>query len=127
MAIFITLTLILSTLVPPSGTRSPKVATVLGRLLTTVVVTVAFHLAVRGFRRQIRARKAEELSKLRERIHRNRELAAVDAPGGDAYRMTSQQLESGGSDPPYGVGASTTATPSGVGPQSRGSSRESNR
>jgi len=40
------------------------------------VAAAAFLLPVRGLRRQIRARKAEELTRVREEIHRNRELAA---------------------------------------------------
>jgi hypothetical protein len=39
------------------------------------LVAAAFLLPVRGLRRQIRSRKAEELSRLREKILRNRELA----------------------------------------------------
>ena len=39
------------------------------------MAAAAFLLPVRGLRRQIQARKAEELSGLREKIRRNRELA----------------------------------------------------
>jgi hypothetical protein len=40
-----------------------------------MLAALAFLFPVRGLRRQIRARKAEELSKLREKIRHNRELA----------------------------------------------------
>jgi hypothetical protein len=43
---------------------------------SVAVAAVAFVLPVRGLRRQIRARKAEELAKVREDIRRNRGLAA---------------------------------------------------
>jgi hypothetical protein len=44
-------------------------------LLYLLLATAAFLLPVRGLRRQIRARKAEELVRVREKIRRDRELA----------------------------------------------------
>jgi hypothetical protein len=45
-----------------------------------VVAVAAFLLPVRGLRRHIRARKAEELARVREDIRRSRELAAESGP-----------------------------------------------
>ena len=45
-----------------------------------VLATGVFVLPVRGLRRQIRARKAEELALVREDIRRSRELAAESGP-----------------------------------------------
>jgi hypothetical protein len=59
-----------------------SVATVftVGMMVTSVcnlaVATAAFLLPVRGLRRQVRARKAEELGRVREEIRCNRELAS---------------------------------------------------
>jgi hypothetical protein len=49
---------------------------ILNCMLALPPAAAAFLLPVRGLRRQIRARKAEELARLREDIRRNRELAA---------------------------------------------------
>jgi hypothetical protein len=54
----------------------PRIETLLtGCLWSAILGAAVFLLPVRGLRRHIRARKAEELSRLRERIRRNRELA----------------------------------------------------
>ena len=58
-----------------SAGSSRTAALLLNCLGDTAVATAAFVLPLRGLRRQIRARKAEELSRLREKIRRNRELA----------------------------------------------------
>jgi hypothetical protein len=47
-----------------------------GNLWAVVLATAAFVLPVRGLRRQIRARKAEELARVRREIHRDREVVA---------------------------------------------------
>jgi hypothetical protein len=52
-----------------------------------VVAMVAFVFPVRGLRRQIRARKAEELARVREEIHRDRELVA---------KLGAESIEAGG-------------------------------
>jgi hypothetical protein len=54
----------------------------LGCLWSAIVAAAAFLLPVRGLRRQIRSRKAEELARVREDIRRNRELAAESAEAG---------------------------------------------
>jgi hypothetical protein len=61
---------------------SPMTATLLGCLWAVLLAAAAFLLPVRGLRRQIRARKAEELAQLRDEIRRNRELVAK--PGADS-------------------------------------------
>lgn len=45
-----------------------------------LLASAAFVLPLRGLRRQIRARKAEELARVREDIRRSRELAAESGP-----------------------------------------------
>jgi hypothetical protein len=64
----------------PSGSSSRTVALLLSCLTSTVVATAAFVFPVRGLRRQIRARKAEKLSELRDEIRRDEELIARLAP-----------------------------------------------
>jgi hypothetical protein len=54
---------------------------------SVAVAAVAFVLPVRGLRRQIRARKAEELARVREEIHRDRELVA---------KLGAESIEAGG-------------------------------
>jgi hypothetical protein len=49
-------------------------------VILLVLATVVFVFPVRGLRRQIRARKAEELSNLREKIRHNREIADGSGP-----------------------------------------------
>jgi hypothetical protein len=56
------------------------VALFLGSLWNALLAPAAFVLPVRGLRRQIRARKAEELARVRDDIHRSRELAAESGP-----------------------------------------------
>jgi hypothetical protein len=60
----------------PSLSSSSILALFLGCFWYVPLAVAAFFLPVRGLRRQIRARKAEELARVREEIHRNRELAA---------------------------------------------------
>jgi hypothetical protein len=63
-------------IVGPAAGRSSAAAVPFWACLWNVpLAAAAFILPVRGLRRQIRARKAEELSSLREKIRRNRELA----------------------------------------------------
>jgi len=66
----------------PFAFGSPVTGAILGCLWAVPLVTAAFLLPVRGLRRQIRARKAEELARVREDIRRNRELAAESAEAG---------------------------------------------
>ena len=61
---------------PASTPRSLTGLLFLILFLFTAVATLAFVFPVRGLRRQIRARKAEELARVRGDIRRNRELAA---------------------------------------------------
>jgi hypothetical protein len=58
-----------------SARGSAMVMIYLGSLWSVPLAGAAFVLPVRGLRRQIRVCKAEELSRLREKIRRNRELA----------------------------------------------------
>jgi hypothetical protein len=62
-----------------STLRHPVIGTLPACIWAAVLSTAAFLLPVRGLRRQIRNCKEEELSRLRERIRRNREL--VDGSG----------------------------------------------
>ena len=48
--------------------------------LNALMAAVVFVLPLRGLRRQIRARKAEELAQVREDIRLSRELAATSGP-----------------------------------------------
>jgi hypothetical protein len=52
-----------------------------------VLAAVPFVFPIRGLRRQIRARKAEELARVREEIHRDRELVA---------KLGAESIEAGG-------------------------------
>jgi hypothetical protein len=67
--------LIFSTLFLLSVSRAFTVEMMVTWFCSLAVAIAAFVLPVRGLRRQIRARKAEELSSLRDKIRRNRELA----------------------------------------------------
>jgi hypothetical protein len=67
--------LIFPTLFLLSVSRAFTVEMMVTWFCSLAVAIAAFVLPVRGLRRQIRARKAEELSSLRDKIRRNRELA----------------------------------------------------
>jgi hypothetical protein len=54
--------------------------TILYYLWIAILAVAVLVLPVRGLRRQIRARKAEELSKLREKIRHNRQIADGSGP-----------------------------------------------
>jgi hypothetical protein len=60
---------------PTVATGSPPVVAVIVLVCQGTLATSVFVFPVRGIRRHIRARKAEELSKLREKIRHNREMA----------------------------------------------------
>jgi hypothetical protein len=64
----------------PSMSGSTVAVLFLGCFWYVPLAVAAFLLPVRGLRRQIRARKAEELTRVRGDIHRNRELAAESGP-----------------------------------------------
>ena len=51
-----------------------------GLVCVLVLASVTFVFPVRGLRRHIQARKAEELARVREDIRRSRELAAESGP-----------------------------------------------
>jgi hypothetical protein len=60
---------------------NPRIVPLLiGCLWNTVLGTAVFVLPVRGLRRQIRVRKAEKLTQLREGIRQNEELIAGSGP-----------------------------------------------
>ncbi|UCG88470.1 MAG: hypothetical protein JSW71_07985 [Gemmatimonadota bacterium] len=60
----------------PHAPNSLMVAVFVGGLWNVILGTAVFILPVRGLHRQIRARKLEELARVREDIRRNRELAS---------------------------------------------------
>jgi hypothetical protein len=66
---------LIGALASPAATGSSTIsAALIGVICEVALATLAFVLPVRGLRRQIRARKAEELAKVREDIRRSREL-----------------------------------------------------
>jgi hypothetical protein len=71
----------------PSAFGSPVTGAILGSLWSVVLTSAVFVLPVRGLRRQIRARKAEELARVREEIRRDRELVA---------KLGAESIEAGG-------------------------------
>jgi hypothetical protein len=71
----------------PSGASSRMLAVFLGCLADVVLASAAFVLPILGLRRQIRTRKAEELARVREEIHRDRELVA---------KLGAESIEAGG-------------------------------
>jgi hypothetical protein len=71
----------------PFAFGSPVTGAILGCLWSVVLTTAVFVLPVRGLRRQIRARKAEELVRIREEIRRDRELVA---------KLGAESIEAGG-------------------------------
>jgi hypothetical protein len=73
---FIAALWLIGALANPTATGSPTIAALIGVVCEVALATLAFVLPVRGLRRQIRARKAEELAKVREDIRRSRALAA---------------------------------------------------
>jgi hypothetical protein len=66
----------------PGAPDSQMIGAFAGSFCYLVVAVAAFLLPVRGLRRQIRARKAEELARVREDIRHNRELASESAEAG---------------------------------------------
>jgi hypothetical protein len=68
---------IISVIVRSASLPGPSAAAlILAPIWSLPLATAIFVLPVRGLRRQIRARKAEELGRIREDIRRSRELAA---------------------------------------------------
>jgi hypothetical protein len=79
---------IIMTVRGPTLPRSFMVAWFLASCWNVPLAAAAFVLPVRGLRRQIRARKTEELAKVREDIRRNRELAAE--PGTESAEASTR-------------------------------------
>jgi hypothetical protein len=64
----------------PFASNSPTTFAIFGGLWLVPLAAVVFILPVRGLRRQIRARKAEELAKIREDIRVDHDLVAQRGP-----------------------------------------------
>jgi hypothetical protein len=80
LLVIITGTTVIPTVVGPKLSDSEVTFFFLSNLWNLPLAAAAFVLPVRGLRRQIRARKAEELARVREEIRRSRELAAESGP-----------------------------------------------
>ena len=72
----IPLTLVLATVASPLASSSPTTLAIHGGLWLVPVAAAVFVLPLRGLRRQIRSRKAEELTRVREEILLDRNLVA---------------------------------------------------
>jgi hypothetical protein len=72
---------VIATVAAPASTRGSVTGVLFIVLfLFTAVAILAFVFPVRGLRRHIQVRKAEELARVRDDIHHNRELAAKPGP-----------------------------------------------
>jgi hypothetical protein len=79
LVIVVAVLMILNTVAAPS-VPGAMVLVFASCFWSPLVAFAAFFLPVRGLRRNIRSRKAEELARVREEIRRNRELAAESGP-----------------------------------------------
>jgi hypothetical protein len=84
MTILVASGLTISVGIPASSPRSADMVVFFLYLCVLVLATVAFVFPLRGLRRYIQARKAEELAKVREDIRNSRELAASGPESGEA-------------------------------------------